>query len=70
MTGGVVMFAFLIPFALIFINRGKSRVTPMLIHAESNERGIVVEQMLTEVVYRGRKLYSADGSCIVDRKRK
>ena len=30
MTGGVVMFAFLIPFALIFINRGKSRVTPMV----------------------------------------
>ena len=30
MTGGIVMFAFLIPFALIFINRRKSRVTPMV----------------------------------------
>ena len=38
-----------------------------LIHAESNEWGIVVNQMLTEVVDRGRKLYSVDGSCIVNR---
>ena len=30
MTGGVVMFAFLIPFALIFINREKSRVSPIV----------------------------------------
>ena len=27
----------------------------------------MVEQMLTEVVDRGRKLYSVDGSCIVNR---
>ena len=30
MTDSVMMFAFLIPFALIFINRRKSRVTPMV----------------------------------------
>ena len=30
MTGGIVMFAFLIPFALIFINRRKSRVIPIV----------------------------------------
>ena len=30
MTGGVVMFAFLIPFALIFINWEKSRVSPIV----------------------------------------
>ena len=29
-----------------------------------------MEHMLTEVVDRGRKLYSVDGSCIVDRERK
>ena len=29
-----------------------------------------MEQMLTEVVDRGQKLYSVDGRCIVDRKRK
>ena len=39
-------------------------------HAESNEWGIVVKQMLTEVVDGGRKLYSVDGSCIEDRERK
>ena len=32
-----------------------------LIHAESNEWGILVKQMLTEVVDLGRKLYSVDG---------
>ena len=41
-----------------------------LIHAESDEWGTVVKQMLTEVVDRGRKLYSVNGSCIVDRERK
>ena len=35
-----------------------------LIHAESNELGIVVKQMLTEVVDRGRKLYSVNGSSL------
>ena len=39
-------------------------------HAESNEGGVVVKQMLAEVVDRGRKLYSIDGSCTVDRERK
>ena len=29
-----------------------------------------MKQMLTEVVHRGRKLYSVAGSCIVDRERK
>ena len=28
------------------------------------------EAMLTEVLNRGRKLYSIDGSCIVNRERK
>ena len=41
-----------------------------LIHAESNEWGIVMKQMLMEVVDRGWKLYSVDGSYIVDRERK
>ena len=35
-----------------------------------NEVYIVGKQMLTKAVDRGRKLYSVDGSCIVDRERK
>ena len=35
-----------------------------LIHAESNELGTVAKQMLTEVVDRGRKLYSVNGSSL------
>ena len=30
----------------------------------------MLEQMLTDVVDRGQKLFSADRSCIVDRERK
>ena len=33
-------------------------------HAESNEWDIELKQMLTEVLDRGRKLYSVDESCI------
>ena len=41
---------------------------PFLVHSYWEQwMRYMVEQMLTEVVDRGRKLYSVDGSCIVNR---
>ena len=37
MTDGAMMFAFLNPFALIFINRGKSRVSPIASRETKNQ---------------------------------